>query len=115
MNPNWPLTKKEVETYQGLYYFHYKPKSKLGYSQEEIELAMAAVLEDVGWDWSRFSDYRSIDLMQRLVFEYSHQLVSSGHCAEPMTSKPEYRAYDPNFGAMRLKNDTLSEDKIIQH
>lgn len=46
--------------------------------------------------------------MQRLVFEYSHEI----NPLKPMTSNEEYRAYDPNYGALILKDSALSDDKI---
>lgn len=115
MRSDWPLTEKEVETYRHLYYEVYKPLVKQGVEESEIPEAMEKAFSQTGWTWSQFEDYKSIDLMQRLVFEYSHELVQSGARTEPMTSKPEYRSYDPNYGALILKDETRSEDPLKKH
>lgn len=109
MNLNYLITQKEVDIYQKLYYQHYKPLS-LNYSDEKsIKERMVNVLKSVDWTWKKFMDYKSIDLFQRLVFEYSHSISN----LSPMISYPEYRIYDPNYGALRLKDNRFSEDKDI--
>ena len=115
MRSDWPLTHKEVEIYRHLYYEVYKPLIKSGVEIEEVPDLMEKSLAQVGWSWSRFEDYKSIDLMQRLVLDYSHDLVNSGSRNQPMTSNEEYRAYDPNYGALRLKDNDRSEDPDIRH
>jgi hypothetical protein len=110
MRRNYQLSIETVEVYQKLYYFHYKPLVKLGLSEGDIRITLAPVLLEFGWSWRQFSDFMNIDLMQRLVFEHSNDLVVAGARTKPMTSRPEYRHYDPNYGALRLKNNALSED-----
>jgi hypothetical protein len=111
MKSDWPLTQKEVDVYRFLYYDQYKALKLKGLtSEEDIRWAMESALNSVDWTWDRFMDYKSIDFMQRLVFEYSHELVKQGLRTEPMTSNPEYRHYDPNYGALRLKDNSRSSD-----
>jgi len=110
MTKDLPLTEKEVKIYQTIYYDHYKPLIKQGLEEDEIKDMLLPVLEYHGWTWRIFEEYKSIDFMQRLVFEYSHDLLNSGHRTEPMTSTEEYRQYDPNFGALRLKDNSRSDD-----
>jgi hypothetical protein len=110
MNPDYPLTQKEVDIYQELYYHHYKPLSlKFKDDQEIVKEKMKPLLENYGWTWRMFQDYKSIDMFQRLVFEYSHSIST----IKPMTSYPEYRHYDPNHGALRLKSNEFSDDKDV--
>lgn len=110
MRNDLPLTQKEVEIYRHIYYKVYKPLAQLRLEESEIQDQMTKDLEIVGWTYRQFSDYKSIDLMQRLILDYSHELVLSGHSKVPMTSKEEYRHYDPNYGALRLKDNDLSSD-----
>ena len=110
MKTDWPLTEKEVETYRTLYYDHYKTLSKQGIQREEIKSQMQPVLDMHDWSFARFEDYISIYMFQRLVFEHAHTYVKEGISTDIMTSKPEYHVYDPNFGALRLKDNERSED-----
>ena len=110
MKTNWPLTQKEVEIYKILYYSHYKPLVKVSIEEDYIQPKMKKILDYYDWSWRRFMDYKSIDLMQRLVFEHAHDYIKNGISGDIMTSNEEYRAYDPNFGALRLKDNSKSED-----
>ncbi len=114
MKTDWPLTQNEVDIYRYLYYDHYKVLVFKGIREEEdLVLAMKKPLDEVGWSFSRFMDYKSIDLMQRLVTQYANAHVDSGASTEPMTSKAEYRHYDPNYGALTLKDNDRSDDPDI--
>ena len=114
MRTDLPLTQKEVDIYRFLYYDNYKKLYTKGLREEEdLRLAMTSALDSVGWSWNLFMEYKSIDFMQRLVYDYSDELVKSGARTEPMTSREEYRHYDPNYGALRLKDNDKSDDPDI--
>lgn len=116
MRTDLELTEEVVKIYRDIYYDHYKPLLKKHENDQESPLFLKEflpVLNRYGWDLDLFLDFKSIDMMQRLVFEYSHELMNQGLRSEPMTSRPEYRHYDPNHGALRLKCPIRSEDKDI--
>lgn len=106
-----PLTKKEVEIYQDLYYENYKPLLKeleITGDPKESSLFMVkfqSKLDFYNWTYSLFEAYKSIDLMQRIVFDIS--LNSTEKALKPF---PEYAHLDPNNGALRLKCPIRTED-----
>jgi hypothetical protein len=112
MNANWAINEETVEIYRTLYYDHFKPLLKEFETEEskDFQDKFSFFLKKYNWSWDQFQDYRSIDRMQRLVFDYSHELVKLGIRVEPMTSRPEFRSYDPNYGALRLKCPIRSQD-----
>lgn len=107
------LTASFVKTYQDIYYDVYKPLFKQMGPGSDFQKAFSLELKKVNWTRRLFEEVRSIDFMQRLVFDYSHELVISGHRKEPFTSMPDYRCYDPNYGALRLKCPVRTEDKDV--
>lgn len=112
MTKNLPLTPEIVATYQELYYEHYKSlvvKHKSDTSQN-FRNEFKKCLEKVNWTYHNFMEYKSIDMMQRLVFDHSHDLVLAGVRTKPMTCREEYRSYDPNYGALRLKCPKRTQD-----
>lgn len=110
MKQDYPLTEKEIQIYRTLYYDHYKALAKEGMDESMIRLKMKNILNYYDWSWRRFEDYRSIDFMQRLVFEHSDAYIKNGLSNKPLTSYEEYRQYDPNYGALRLKDKDKTED-----
>lgn len=110
MRNDWPLTEKDVHAYRDLYYNHYKIYKSKNYTDHETQCKMTKVLAEHDWTWRRFLDYLSIDRMQRLVFEHSADLMLAGARSSPLTAKEDYKSYDPNNGALRLKDNNLSDD-----
>lgn len=108
MRYDYPLTKKEVKIYRELYYLHYKPLYLKFRDLDIVKTEMAQILNSHGWSWRIFNDYRSIDIFQRLVFEHSHDISSF----KPMTSNEDSKVYDPNYGALILKDSSLSESDL---
>ena len=113
MRTDLPLTEKEVKLYQHFYYDVYRPLFKDGFSESEIRSKMKPQLDEVNWNFRLFDEYKSIDSMQRFVFDHAYDLVILGIADKPFTSFPEYRCYDPNYGALRLKDNQKSEDPDI--
>ena len=106
-----PLSQKEVDIYRDLYYESYKPLIKeleiTGDPKENsfFMLKFQQKLDFYNWTYSLFEAYKSIDLMQRIVFDLS--LNSSEVSLKPF---PEYAHLDPNNGALRLKCPNRTED-----
>lgn len=115
MKTTYQLTEENVKIYRALYYGHYKPLVKEGFSEGEIRAKLKPILAEFGWSWRVFEDFKSIDLAQRFAFEYSYSLVLSGKNKNPIHFLEAYRAYDPNQGALRLKDNSLSEDPDSFH
>lgn len=105
-----PLTQKEVDIYRELYYESYKPLIKeleITGDPKEDSLFMVKFqpkLDFYNWNYRLFEAYKSIDLMQRIVFDLS---LNNPQSLKPY---PEYSHLDPNNGALRLKCPNRTED-----
>lgn len=107
MRTDYNISEKEVSIYRFLYYQKYK-KLIISFDEDVVLQLMKPELEKNNWTRRKFLDFKSIDFFQRLVFEHSHSISQ----VNPIKSFDEYRIYDPNFGALILKDYNLTEDKI---
>lgn len=97
------ITPEVVKTYRTLYYDYFKPLA-LENHEEYVRSKMKKKCEEYGWSYRLFESYKSIDFMQRVVFDA--QLKREAN----LKPYPEYAHLDPNNGALRLKCPERTSD-----